>query len=309
MSGVPLVLQFPIALFTAMVAATFAPPVRKSIPTWVEVLLWVGLVAVCALGVMSVNEPHARELTASVVWAVDQILNTTVGLVGAGVLGWLSIHRFAIAYGILLLVGADILAITLIRHWRKGRGWQPRVRLREWMELPPPPSVGPRPAPASASAYALDVLMRGLAPAMARTGTAGLTWLIRNATWAREVLLPRQARRVARAAAAGEAGSRAGLEAIRDAAAELGFAARSWYTAAGAPAVEGFTARAVQAVKSAAAAQRARVLAGFGSDHVIDIQGLISAQSIGWYRPIISGLAEAALTDEEDGTGSDRLAS
>jgi hypothetical protein len=305
--GVPLFLQFSMALFTGMVAATFAPPVRKAIPRWVEVSMWLALIASCLLGVMSVSAPHARELTATVVWGVDQILNTTAGLLGAGVLAWLHAwldsHRFAIADGMVLLLGADILALTLIRSWRKGRAWQPRVRLREWMELPSPAFAAPRPAPV----YALDDMNRRWAAAVARAGAAALTSQGRFSTWVREVMLPREVQRLARAASAGGAESRERLESLRDTAAQVQFAAMSWYTAAGAPAIDSLTARATEAVKHAAGARRG--LAGLGRDHVVDIQALLNAQSMGLYSPMLPALPAPAPEDEDGSEHSDRLAS
>jgi hypothetical protein len=305
--GVPLFLQFSIALFTGMVTATFAPPVRRAIPRWVEVSMWVALVASCLLGVMSVSAPHARELTATVVWGVDQILNTTAGLLGAGVLAWLHAwldsHRFAIADGMVLLLGADILALTLIRSWRKGRAWQPRVRLREWMELPSPAFAAPRPAPV----YALDDMNRRWAAAVARAGAAALTSQGRFSTWVREVMLPREVQRLARAASAGGAESRERLESLRDTAAQVRFAAMSWYGAAGVPVIDSLTARATEAVKHAAGARRG--LAGLGRDHVVDIQALLNAQSMGLYSPMLPALPAPAPEDEDGSEHSDRLAS
>jgi hypothetical protein len=306
--GVPLILQFSIALFTGMVAATFAPPVRRAIPRSVEVSMYVALIVSCLLGVMSVKEPHARELTATLVWGVDQILNTVAGLLGAGILAWLHAwlynHRFAIADGMILLLGADVLALMLIGSWRSGRAWQPRVRLREWMELPSP-AVEPQTAPSDA----LDDVNRRWAAAVARAGAAALTSQARFSTWAREVMIPREAQRLARAAAAGGVESRERLDSLRDTAAHVQFAARSWYTAAGAPALDSLTARTVEALEHAAAARRGRRLAAFGPDHVVDIQALLNAQSTGWYSPMLPALPAPAPEDEDGSEHSDRLAS
>jgi hypothetical protein len=305
--GVPIFLQFSIALFTGMVAATFAPPVRRAIPRWVEVAMWVALIASCLLGVMSVNEPHARELTASVVWGVDQIINTAAGLLGASVLAWIHAwlysHRFAIADAMVLLLGADILALALIRSSRTGRGWQPRVRLREWIELPSAAGAAPQPAPI----YALDDVNRRWAAAVARAGAAALASEGRFSTWARDVMLPREVQRLARAASAGGVESRERLESLRDTAAQVQFAAMSWYTAAGAPAIDSLAARATAAVKQAAAARRG--LAGFGPDHIVDIQELLNAQSMAWYSPMLPALPAPAPEDEDGSEHSDRLAS
>ena len=132
----PLLLQFSIALFTGMVAATLVPPVRRVVPRPVEVILWVALVVVCVVGILSITNPHARELTASAFWGVDQMLLTLIGLVGAGITGWLVDHRFTLGNALLVAGGVDVMALALLRSYRKARAWQPRVRLYEWMELP-----------------------------------------------------------------------------------------------------------------------------------------------------------------------------
>src|SRR5256714_9423628 len=142
---VPLLLQFSIALFTGMVAATFVPPVRRSIPRLVEVALWIGLITVCVLGVASVTDPNARDLSFSALWAADQVLNTIVGLLLGGVGASISANRFALASWLVIVAGADVLALMLVHSLRNAAPWQPRVRLREWMELPVAASAGPAP--------------------------------------------------------------------------------------------------------------------------------------------------------------------
>src|SRR5207248_80382 len=93
-------------------------------------------------------------------------------------------------------------------------------------------------------AYRADVrarrsLNRRVAAGLAIAGAAALTRMLDAAIWFRDVMLPRQARRLANAAVAGRVGSRARLESLRDASAHLQFAARSWYAAAGEPAING----------------------------------------------------------------------
>src|SRR3989442_1165641 len=131
-------LQFSIALFAGMVAATFVPPVRRSIPRSVEVFLWIAFVTSCVLGVMSITDPNARELSASAAWAADQIVSTLIGLMFGGVGAWVSEHRFSIASSMIMIAGADIFALMFISSSRNSRAWRPRVRLRERMELPVP---------------------------------------------------------------------------------------------------------------------------------------------------------------------------
>jgi hypothetical protein len=287
---VPLLLQFSIALFTGMVAATLVPPVRKSIPRPIEVVLWVAFVLVCVVGVISITNPNARELTTSAFWGVDQVTNTLVGLLGAGALAWIVEHRFTIATCAVLVFCVDILALAMVRSYRQALAWWPQVRLGEWIELP---RRSPAPEPVVAP-NALDELNRKWGAAFAIAGAALLAWLVHFSSWARDVLLPRQAERLAHAAAAGRVESRAGLESLRDTASQLQFAARSWYRAAGAPAVDGLAAKA------------ARLQPG----RVAEVHLLLGGQSFGWYGPVRPATAVTVEEEEEDATGkTDRLAS
>jgi hypothetical protein len=302
---VPLLLQFSIALFTGMVAATFVPPVRRAIPRPVEVILWVALLAVCVIGVMSITDPNARELSASAAWGAEQILNTTVGLMLGGVGSWMSDHRFAIASWLIIIAGADIFALIFIASWRSARAWEPRVRLREWMELPLPSQVSARRPVVTADPLA--GLNRRLAAATALAGASVLGAIVDASIWFRDVMLPRGARRLAHAAAVGRVESRARLEGLREATAHLQFAAHAWYAAACQPAVSGLAGKATGAVRTARAAQRSLRPAG----QVIDIQAILSAQSIGWYGPF-STVPVPPLEGDHDVTEpeqSDRLAS
>lgn len=302
---VPLLLQFSIALFTGMVAATLVPPVRKSIPRPVETLAWTALVIACVFGVISVTSPDARELTASAAWGVDQVISTLIGLLGAGIFGWLADNRFAVATAVVFLMGADVLALAIVRSYRKSRGWQPQVRLVEWMELPRLAA----PAPQSVVApYALDELNRKWAAAAAVAGAFLLAWLINFAIWSKDVLLPRQAERLAHAAAAGRAGSRAGLESLRDTASRLQFAARAWYSAAGAPAVHDLAAKATAAVRTVSSGGAVEA-PGLAPSPAANVRILLSAQSIGWYGPMRPAPIVGEGEDEDAAGHNDRLAS
>ncbi|TMC36865.1 MAG: hypothetical protein E6J28_09190 [Chloroflexi bacterium] len=300
---VPLLLQFSIALFTGMVAATFVPPVRKAIPTAVEVALWLALITACVLGVMSVTDPNARNLSFSALWATDQVLNTIVGLMLGGIGIWISDHRFAVASWLVITAGADVLALMLLHSLRNAAAWQPRVRLREWMELPVHPPAAPMPQPVLADP--LSDVNRKLAGASAVLGVAMLSRTLNLSAWLRNVMLPRELRRLARVAQGGRAGSRARLESVRDATAHLQFAARSWYAAAGEPAVNGVAEKATSAVRSARAAKRGPRQEVLRPGQVVDIQALLSAQSIGWYGPLSAG-PPAPSRGEEDATESQR---
>lgn len=301
---VPLLLQFSIALFTGMVALTLVPPVRKSIPRPVEVLAWTALVVACVIGIISITSPNARELTTSAVWGIDQVISTLVGLLGAGLAGWLADNRVAIATVVTFVLGADILALALVRSYRESRGWRPQVRLMEWMELPRLAPAAPQPV---AAPYALDELNRKWGAAAAIAGATLFTWSVNFAIWSRDVLLPRQAERLAHAAAAGRVGSRAGLESLRDTASQLQFAARAWYTAAGAPAVNDLATKATTAVRSARTGRGAE--APGRPSHAAKVRVLLSMQSIGWYGPLRPAPVVRGEEDEDASQQSDRLAS
>jgi hypothetical protein len=305
----PLLFQFSIALFTGMVAATFIPPVRKAIPRPVEVLLWVALIVACGLGLLSVTDENARSLTTSVLWGTDRVLNTIVGLLLGGLAGWIVDNRFVIATWLVIVAGIDVLALILLRSMRNARSSEPRVRLREWMEMPVPVV-----APARARAASADPLVdvnRRIAAAGAVLGAAMLAKSVDLSIWIRNVMLPREARRLAQAAQAGRVGSRARLESLRDAAAQLQFAARAWYVAAGEPAVSGLAVKAGDAVRTARAARKSLRPAALRPGQVIDIEALLSAQSIGWYGPLTAGPTEQPRgeKDADKPQQTDRLAS
>ena len=293
----PLLLQFSIALFTGMVAATLVPPVRRVVPRPIEIILWVALVVVCVFGVLSIANPRARELTASAFWGVDQVIMTLAGLTGAGLTGWLLDNRFTLATCLTIACGVDVVALGLLRSYRKGRAWQPRVRLYEWMELPR--LTAPEATPVAVP-YAVDELSRKLEAVTAVAGAALLASAVEFLIWSRDVMLPQQARRLAHAAAVGRVESRAGLESLRDTAAQLQFAARAWYVAAGAPAVNTMAAKASEAVRTMGSAGSEEVAPDPTPGRAVDIHVLVSALSVGWYGPMRPAPAVQAREEEED---------
>lgn len=304
----PLLLQFSIALFTGMVAATLVPPVRRAIPKPLEVVLWIGLVCACTLGIVGIADPHARELTSSAVWGVDQIVNTAAGLMVAGVVGWISDNRFAIATCLALVVGIDTLVLALIHSMRKAQGWQPRVRLGEWMEMPSPAILAAQPA---ARSDAMAELNLRLAASTARAGAQAARSLEGFASWMRQAVFRRGAQHLAHATEVSRVESRARIESLREATSHLQFAARAWYAGAGAPVVSDVSAKAADAVRRATIAGK-RSAASAKRGQVINIQALISAQSIGWYGPLNAGAPLLPPTAEQDGAEperSDRMAS
>lgn len=302
---VPLLLQGSIALFTGMVAATFVPPVRRSIPKAVEVFLWIAFVTACVLGVTSITDPNARELSTSGAWAADQIVSTLFGLTFGGVGAWVSEHRFLIASWMIIIAGADIFALMFIGSWRSGRAWQPRVRLREWMELPAP---AVRPERVVIATEPLADMNRRLAAASAFVAAAALTKLLDASIWFRDVIVPREAQRLVHVAGVGRVSSRARLGSLRDASAQLQYATHAWYVAAGEPAVNGIAGLAADAARTA---QRSLRPANLRPGQVIDIAALLSAQSIGWYGPMTVGPMQPSHGEHDVSAPqeSDRLAS
>jgi hypothetical protein len=275
----PLLLQFSIALLTGMVAATFVPPVRKAISRAVEVGLWIALVTVCLVGLMSVTDTNARNLSTSAVWGADQVIGTMLGLLVGSAGAWIAENRFAIGSWLIIVAGADVFCLMLLGSIRTAAPWRPRVRLREWMELPPSvPALAPTPVVASPLAGA----NRRLAGVGADLVAAALIRTLDLSLRARDTV---RDRRFQKAARAGVADSRARLESLQDALAQVRFAARSWYAAAGQPTVSDVAERAgaVRSLSARAARRGLRAGAGWRPAHVIDIRALTNAPTIGWY--------------------------
>ena len=290
---IPLLLQFSIALLTGMVAATLAPPVRRAIPRPVEVGLWIGFATVCFLGVMSVTDSDARDLSYSVLWGASQVVNTVFALLVGGVATWVAENRFALASWLVIVAGADVLALMLIKSLRGAAPWRPRVRLREWMELPvtTPAVVAAQPMPVDH----LAEVNRKLAGASALLGAAVFTRTLGLST---RLLRLSPSRDLRGMASAGRVGAHARLQFLGDASAHLSFAARAWYAGAGEPAIDGVAAKAREAQRGL----RPRALR---RGEVIDVQALLSAQSIGWYGPLSAGPL-APSRGEDDATESQR---
>jgi hypothetical protein len=301
---VALLLQFSIALFTGMVAATLVPPVRRAIPREVEVLLWVAFFISCAIGVVSISDRNARELTSSAVWGIEQLIHTAVGLVVGGLLGWIYDNRLSIASGLVIVAAGDFLALLVIRSLRKAKGWQPRVRLGEWMEVPPPGHMAFEPQVIADSGSDLN---RRVAVATAVAGTAVSSGLTQLNQGIRNILARQKAERLARDGSVGQVESRARLESLRGNAALFGFAAQSWYAAVAAPALSQLAAKTSMAVRSAADAGKRRLgLTQPSYADLIDVQVLLNAQSIGWYGPVMVDPLDDATDSEQDGAESGR---
>jgi hypothetical protein len=296
-------LQFSIALCTAMVAATFLPTIRRLIPRWFEIALWVALIVVCWLGVASIRDPHARELTSSINWALGQIVNTLIGLAGLSLLDMLHANRFVIANVVVTLFGADLLALALLSTYREAHGWQPKVRLGEWMELPTAPV---RTMVNGREAYGVEDLNERLAAVTATAGAAAATWSVQFLIWARDVGLPRAEERLALAAAVGRVETKVLLEAVRETARELESGART-FVAESAPEVNKLALRVAAILNGVTDAEQRVSPNGGKLAQVVDIQALRIAQSFGRFGRARS--TEKKDEIENDPEHPDRLAS
>jgi hypothetical protein len=301
--GTPQGLQFSIALCSVLVAATLAPNIRRVMPRWFEIGLWVALIFVCWLGIASIKDPQARELTTSINWALGKMVNTMIGLAGLSVVDVLHANRFAIANAVVTLFAADLLALALLWSYREGRGWQPKVRLGDWMELPAAPVSVLVQAP---QPYAVDELNERLAAATVTAGAAAATWSVQFLIWARDIGLPRAEKRLALAAAVGRVESNVLLEAVRETARDLENGARD-LVAASSPEVNKLALR-VAAILNGVTDAEQRVSPSAGNlAQVVDIQALRIAQSLGR-----SGRAQSTEKKDEidnDPEHPDRLAS
>ncbi len=125
------------ALLVIGLAATLSVAItRRKAPRVIELFCWVALVWVCFLAVTKAQNADARALTSAVFAGASQIVGTVLTGVGQEVAGWFAARRFAIANLIVIVAGADVLALALIASKRRADSWKPRFRLRDWMELP-----------------------------------------------------------------------------------------------------------------------------------------------------------------------------
>jgi hypothetical protein len=304
-------LQFSVALFAGMAAAMVVPRVRRSVPRLVEGIIWLGLIVACWMAITNIEQANVRYLTESAAWGADQIINTTIGLAFAGLFAWIGEHRFVIANAVVLLLGADILALAMVRGYRQAQSSLPRIKLGEWIEIPfhRTPALQRAAVP-----YALDEWNRRAERAAAMLGAAFLMWLVQMLIWTRDVVVPRARARQAQAVAAGRVQAAAGLESLHERAVRLQATSRAWQLEHATPAIAGFAALAGQALDRVAVGQSG--LAGLGADQnltddqVINIRALMSAQSIGWYGPFVPAPDGRASVPQEGREGeSDRLAS
>ena len=177
-----------IALFAGMVAFAI---LRRGTSRSVELVLWIGLIWVCVLGVTSTHDKQTRELTSATAWGVTQTVGTVAGLMGQNFLAWLSVHRIAVATWVVLAFGMDLLAIVLLQTHREAIGWQPRVRLGDWMEMPRPGKAQPARVPVVSGVDELNARFDRWAPLATAASLMRLTLLL---IWSFDVMAPAAAR-------------------------------------------------------------------------------------------------------------------
>ena len=173
-----------IALFVGMVAVAI---VRRGTSRAVELVLWIGLIWVCVLGVTSTHDKQTRELTTAAVWGATQTVGTVAGLMGQTFIAWLSEHRIAVATWVVLAFGVDLLAIVLLQTHRQAIGWQPRVRLRDWMEMPRPGKPQPALVRVRSGVDELNERFNDWAPVATASALTQLTLLL---IWSIDVMVP-----------------------------------------------------------------------------------------------------------------------
>jgi hypothetical protein len=187
-----------IALFAGMVAFAI---LRRGTPRAVELVLWIGLIWVCVLGVTSTHDKQTRELTTAAAWGAVQTVGAVAGLLGQNFLAWLSEHRSAVATWVVLALGVDVLAIVLQQAHRQAVGWQPQVRLRDWMEMPRPGRQQPTRPPVMSAVDELNARFNRWAPLAIAGALTQLTLLL---IWSLDVLVPAAVRGLRDAASAAQ---------------------------------------------------------------------------------------------------------
>ena len=180
-----------IALFAGMVAIVI---LRRNTPRPVEILLWVGLIWACVLGVTGLHDKQARDLTSAAFWGATQMIGSIATMAMLGVKQWMIDNRFILADWAVLVAGADLLLLAYLTSRRRSTGWQPQVRLRDWMELP---RVA-QPAPVTVSAVdEINQRFNVWAPVAA---AAALTWTTLFLIWTGDVAAPTVGRRIRKVA-------------------------------------------------------------------------------------------------------------
>ncbi|HSP08719.1 MAG TPA: hypothetical protein VLU92_03885 [Candidatus Dormibacteraeota bacterium] len=181
--------------------------IRRATKTTAEVVIWLAFIWLCLLAVSGPGA-HTQSLTAALIWAAPQMAGMLVGPFVEGVSRWIAAGRFVIADWVVLVVAADALALALVSSHRWAEGWQPRVRLGEWMEFPR--LARPRPAPVTVPA--VDEINRRFAEWGRVAASQALTGATSVGAWFVERAIPGVGRGLQQGAhAVGAAGRRVAI--------------------------------------------------------------------------------------------------
>lgn len=164
-----------IGVFGAIVGAV---TIRRKTPRVVELAAWIGLIVACILAIAGTRSGQARMLTSAGIWGATQLAGSLARIVEQGTVRWLFTSRFAIAGWMVLILGADLLALALLATRRSAERQMPVARLGGWFLLP----VGAR-RPASQRASALQGFNQRLSvlpAAVTTTLAAGALYLLRS---------------------------------------------------------------------------------------------------------------------------------
>jgi len=123
-------------LIGVFVSAVLVITFRRKTHKAVEIAAWIGLVGACTVAVIGIRDPHAHALTTSAAWGTSQVVGTIAGAFKVDALRWIYADRFVIAGWVVLLLGADVLALALVSTKRQAGSRAPEYKLREWWVLP-----------------------------------------------------------------------------------------------------------------------------------------------------------------------------
>jgi len=123
-------------LIGVFAAAVLVITFRRKTHKVVELAAWIGLVGACSVAVLGINDPQTHALTTSAAWGTSRVAGTIAGTFELAAARWISGERFVIAAWVVLLLGADVLALALVATNRQAGPRVPVNKLREWWVLP-----------------------------------------------------------------------------------------------------------------------------------------------------------------------------
>jgi hypothetical protein len=197
--GTPTWLQLSLVIFIGLAAAMVLPPVRSSVPRWIEAFIWLGLIASGWLTATNVQGGGARFLTDSMTWGAGQMVNASIEILTTNLEGWLAINRYGIADALVVISVLDIFSLAMLESQRQAKKALPQVRLGEWFEFAPvEPALASTSNPYALSEWSLPAEHANVA---AQAGLA--SWLVKLMGWGRYGVAIQSRARQARAVAGG----------------------------------------------------------------------------------------------------------